>query len=109
LCFTDQDPEDIVVGCVKLVGSAQRRRAGVVLQHGSVLLARSPATPELPGAAELAGVSPDAGAWADRLILALPAAMSLVPREAAWTPEWLSHAERLERTIYRSDAWTRRR
>src|SRR5947199_272477 len=54
LCFTGRDAEDIVLGGSKLVGGAQRRRSGAVLQHGSLLLARSPATPELPGLSELA-------------------------------------------------------
>ena len=31
---------------VKIAGSAQRRRRGALLQHGSVLLGRSPAAPE---------------------------------------------------------------
>lgn len=61
LCFSDQDPADVLVGRWKVVGSAQRRRAGAVLQHGSVLLARSDTTPELPGLAEAT-----ASNWPDR-------------------------------------------
>ena len=41
---------------IKIVGSAQRRRGGAVLQHGSVLLARSCRTPELPGVCDVADV-----------------------------------------------------
>lgn len=50
LCFQRRSPGDVVVksGC-KVAGSAQRRLHGAVLQHGSVLLHRSPAAPELPG------------------------------------------------------------
>ena len=57
LCFTDPDPEDIVTKGVKIVGSAQRRRRGAVLQHGSFLLARSSRTPELLGVSDVAGES----------------------------------------------------
>ena len=39
------DPEDIVCRGSKLVGSAQRRRGGAILQHGSILLARSARRP----------------------------------------------------------------
>jgi lipoate-protein ligase A len=39
----------------KVCGSAQRRRRGAILQHGSLLLAASPCAPELPGIRELAG------------------------------------------------------
>ncbi len=43
LCFQDRDPEDLVVGRCKVVGSAQRRWHAAVLQHGSILLARADA------------------------------------------------------------------
>ena len=38
---------------IKIVGSAQRRRRGAVLQHGAVLLDASPCAPELAGLAQL--------------------------------------------------------
>ena len=53
LCFERRSPVDLVIGDAKVVGSAQRRLTGVLLQHGSVLLARSDAAPGLPGLAEL--------------------------------------------------------
>ena len=49
LCFTDGDPEDIVADGFKVVGSAERRRCGAILQHGSILLRRSDTTPGAPG------------------------------------------------------------
>jgi lipoate-protein ligase A len=68
LCFTDRSPEDILFKGIKIVGSAQRRRGGAVLQHGSVLLARSCQTPELAGLCDVADLSAEAREWADRLI-----------------------------------------
>ncbi|MCA9080049.1 MAG: hypothetical protein KDA58_05790 [Planctomycetaceae bacterium] len=59
LCFGRGDPRDVVVGNHKIIGSAQRRRAGAVLQHGSILLAKSPFAPEFPGVAELTGIAID--------------------------------------------------
>lgn len=53
LCFSRRSTGDVVVGDAKVMGSAQRRMQGGVLQHGSLLLARSPCTPELAGLAEL--------------------------------------------------------
>src|SRR5262249_55666692 len=41
----------------KILGSAQRRYHGAVLQHGSLLIERSPAAPELKGLRDLAGRS----------------------------------------------------
>ncbi len=109
LCFTDRDPEDIVASGFKVVGSAQRRHAGAILQHGSLLLKRSDRTPELPGVCDLAGVSQDPRSWSgpvqeriarelelDLVACDLPAAVS---RRAA----------ELEEKVYRVAGWTGRR
>ncbi len=53
LCFHRADARDIVLNGRKIVGSAQRRRRGAVLQHGSILLAASPLTPDVPGLLDL--------------------------------------------------------
>ncbi|MFN9717613.1 MAG: biotin/lipoate A/B protein ligase family protein [Planctomycetota bacterium] len=55
LCFLRQNPNDIVETATgnKIVGSAQRRRRGVILQHGSLLLRASALTPAIPGITEL--------------------------------------------------------
>jgi lipoate-protein ligase A len=55
LCFLHHTPGDLRAGPNKVVGSAQRRQRGALLQHGAVLLAASPHTPALPGVAELCG------------------------------------------------------
>ena len=53
LCFLRKDANDIVSGPVKLVGSAQRRRRGAILQHGSIVLRRSEHAPEIVGVQDL--------------------------------------------------------
>ena len=55
LCFGRGDPRDVVCRGHKILGSAQRRRRGAVLQHGSLLLTASPAAPDFPGLHDLAG------------------------------------------------------
>jgi lipoate-protein ligase A len=57
LCFQRRTCFDVVIGDAKIAGSAQRRRHGAVLQHGSILLARSLFAPELPGIHELAAAN----------------------------------------------------
>lgn len=57
LCFERRSTGDIVVGGSKVMGSAQRRYKNTVLQHGSLLLARSPFAPSLAGLQELEGDS----------------------------------------------------
>ncbi|QDU97294.1 lipoate--protein ligase family protein [Lignipirellula cremea] len=54
LCFQRRSEFDVLISGHKIVGSAQRRTRGGLLQHGSILLAQSDNAPELPGVAELA-------------------------------------------------------
>ena len=54
LCFQRRARGDVLVGETKVCGSAQRRRNGAVLQHGSLLWATSQAAPELPGVLDIA-------------------------------------------------------
>lgn len=53
LCFQRRSCGDIVCEGFKVVGSAQRRLGGSVLQHGSILCHRSQFAPELPGLNDL--------------------------------------------------------
>ena len=109
LCFTDCDAEDLVLGTAKVVGSAQRRRAGAVLQHGSLLLARSPHTPELPGVAELASASDPPRRWAERLASRVPVAIGFRTQAVDWPPDIVRLAASIAENIYRNSSWTSRR
>lgn len=53
LCFLREAAPDLVVRGRKVLGSAQRRRRGAVLQHGSLLLRASEYTPEILGLVDL--------------------------------------------------------
>lgn len=55
LCFDRHDARDVLLSGRKILGSAQRRRRGAVLQHGSLLLRTSPHAPQFPGLLNLAG------------------------------------------------------
>lgn len=74
LCFGRGDRWDILLDGYKVLGSAQRRRKGAVLQHGSLVLARSVHAPQFPGLADLrpARVMPGEAHW----ITSLSAAMA---------------------------------
>jgi lipoate-protein ligase A len=54
LCFGRGDDFDVVLGRHKVLGSAQRRRKGAILQHGSLVLAASEFAPGFPGVLDLA-------------------------------------------------------
>jgi len=109
LCFQRRSPGDVVYGEAKIAGSAQRRRRGAVLQHGSVLLGRSAAAPELPGIAELTGqdVACDTliTAWLGRLEVHLELAFS----RQVLTGDQRRLAQQYAEEKYASDAWTRDR
>jgi lipoate-protein ligase A len=57
LCFLHHTPGDLLIGSAKVVGSAQRKQRGALVQHGGILLGTSPHTPNLPGINDLSGVS----------------------------------------------------
>jgi len=109
LCFQRRTSADVLIGDAKICGSAQRRHEGGVLQHGSVLLATSPAAPELPGIAELTGrvVGPRelATAWLERLIRRLATQFS---RETVDDVE-ISAASRLQSSRFEHPAWNEKR
>jgi len=49
LCFSRGDERDLVYQGQKILGSAQRRRRGAIVQHGSLLLLTSEYAPLFPG------------------------------------------------------------
>lgn len=68
LCFNRGDANDLLYRAHKVLGSAQRRRRGAVLQHGSLLLWRSPAAPEFPGILDLCESPPQLDVLQAKLI-----------------------------------------
>jgi lipoyl(octanoyl) transferase len=110
LCFTDEDAEDIVIGAHKVVGSAQRRRSGAVLQHGSLLLEASSRTPELLGIRDLAALSVDPGGWlAGWFEQTIPRVLGRSARAQPWEPLHQERAVEREFSVYRNPGWTQRR
>lgn len=73
LCFLRGDCHDIVIGDHKILGSAQRRRKGAILQHGSLILKQSPHAPEIPGLGELSGIQIEENDFCSSLIRKLSA------------------------------------
>lgn len=109
LCFSHHTPGDVAVGDDKVVGSAQRKSRGALLQHGGILLRRSPHAPGLPGVVDLTGrdLSPDALGEAFVAALARRLSWPFVP--GAWRAEEVVASEDAARSRYRSAAWNAKR
>jgi len=120
LCFDRRAVGDVVVGQHKVLGSAQRRLAGSILQHGSLLLGQcDQAGPSAtrPGLAELAAANPAAASlafgagplvrrWLERLAMSLGMTCEFAgPFLVGAMADRV--AERAER--FRSAAWLGRR
>ncbi len=72
LCFLRGDCHDLTINSHKILGSAQRRRKGAILQHGSLILKQSSHAPEVPGISELSNVTIDVSTLCNELIVSLP-------------------------------------
>jgi lipoate-protein ligase A len=112
LCFHHQTPCDLLLQSHKVVGSAQRKARGALLQHGAILLAQSPHTPSLPGLHELAAFDPSPPSR-DLLIQAILTTLhedtgwTLTP--ADWTPTESLRAATLVAEKYASPVWNAKR
>jgi lipoyl(octanoyl) transferase len=109
LCFERRATGDVVFGQAKICGSAQRRRGGAIVQHGSLILARSKHAPELPGMAELAGFSVKIDelvtTWAGHIARRANLRLTMAPLP----PEILDRVRLLTIEKYTTNAWTQKR
>lgn len=106
LCFSRGDDMDVVIGTDKVLGSAQRRRRGAVLQHGSLVLRKSDLAPQFPGLFDLASPVPEAS-----LLEALSRATAEVLGETIATSplddQILQRARQLQDEKYSTLNWSR--
>ena len=109
LCFQHQTPGDLLVNGHKIAGSAQRKHKSALLQHGSILLRRSPFSPALPGILELTGkhITRDELAIALSRRTAVETGWHLHPGH--WTDDELALREQIELEKYGSPAWNAKR
>lgn len=109
LCFHKHTPGDLAIGPAKVVGSAQRRHRGALLQHGAILLAASPHAPQLQGIAELTGkrISPDI--LEQSVIEEFLRETSCDVQPGDWTGAELQQIAHLAATKYATDAWNCKR
>ncbi len=93
----------------KILGSAQRRHRGAILQHGSLLLHTSLAAPELSGLSELVRTDVSTDKLSTAIIDAILRVLSLRMAPADLPPDLESNARQLANNKYGSASWTKRR
>ncbi|MCC9644293.1 lipoate--protein ligase family protein [Rhodopirellula sp. JC740] len=109
LCFQRRTDEDLIVSGYKVLGSAQRRTKGALLQHGSLLWSVTPHAKVLPGLQELSGRTLSMS----RLISGLAQRLSSV-LQLEWKPGELERSEKeaadqIASQKYGNQAWTAKR
>jgi len=109
LCFQRKTNGDILINSQKVGGSAQRRQRGVVLQHGSLLLNRSPLAPEIAGINQLTGMTLNPQdliqSWPPRLANALGWKLISEPLGQAQQ----QRARQIQQERFSAADWTKRR
>jgi len=109
LCFLHQTPDDLLLDGHKVVGSAQRKQRGALMQHGGILLAQSPVTPELPGIRELTGVDMTATVVSTAVEAEMTRSLGWMLKPENWEPAEKQRIDELMRTRYASGAWNHKR
>ncbi len=105
-CFEKPGKTDLLLGDLKVLGSAQRRIPGRVLQHGSLILGRRYAAH--PGADLGDPQAAHVRDWIDRFVAVLGERLDLSPETGEWSADLLADAE-TRRTRYASEEWNRLR
>jgi lipoate-protein ligase A len=108
-CFHHFTANDLILRGAKIVGSAQRKHRGALLQHGAILLQHSAHTPSLPGIRDLTGRTLEGLELTEaiRVEFTSQTGWLLVPTQ--WTGAEIGLTTEIADTKYRSDAWNRKR
>jgi lipoyl(octanoyl) transferase len=109
LCFLHQTPADLLIDSSKVVGSAQRKLRGALMQHGSIILQRSEYAPAVPGIRELGGERVIADDLAVRLAVAFENEAGWEIRRGEWTEEEKRRIDEVARDKYATMGWNEKR
>ena len=110
VCFLHQTPGDLLINGSKVAGSAQRKMRGALLQHGSILLHRSPYVPHLAGICDAPAapqLAPEELAAELKAAFAQDTGWSVEP--SAWTAEERARTLSIRAEKYANPAWNEKR
>ena len=106
LCFERRTSGDIVLANQKICGSAQRRLKNAVLQHGSILISKSIAAPELPGIENLCDETIDTGDLMSDVTNSIARWLSLEIVESPLTNSEIESAREIKKKKFGNNQWT---
>ncbi|MDB5390829.1 MAG: lipM [Planctomycetaceae bacterium] len=106
LCFSRGDEMDVVWRGHKVLGSAQRRRRGAILQHGSLVLRKSAHAPQFPGLFDL-GQAVDVSELLEEMAQAVGRILGPQQVRTSFNPAILKRAQQLHDDRYLTLAWSR--
>jgi lipoate-protein ligase A len=109
LCFERRAEGDVVLADHKIMGSAQRRSHAAILQHGSLLLKRSPFAPSLPGLLDLADRPLDLDELLERWIGRIARALHLDVAARSLDASEREQIHCVAAARYATERWNRRR
>ena len=109
LCFLRRASGDVTADGHKIMGSAQRRAKNAVLQHGSLLLAKSVHAPELPGLKEITGQKVETSQLVEKWLRRLTSRLKVNFSSSELTDTEKRGAIRLRDTKFARDSWVQRR
>ena len=109
LCFQQYTAGDLLSGGKKVVGSAQRKYRQALMQHGSILLAQSEHTPELPGLRETAGLALTSTQVQEAILRGFSQETGWRIEPGVWTTEEKVWIEQLVVERYAATEWNEKR
>jgi lipoate-protein ligase A len=109
LCFARDDRHAVRLQGCKVLGSAQRRRPYAVLMHGSLILSRSPATPQVQGVYDLLHDCPDREELRRAVVRGIESSLGLQLSPLELPSELGERAAALARSKYATAEWNDRR
>lgn len=109
LCFARRAPNDVLVGNYKVCGSAQRKKHGIIGQHGSIILNTSPFAPEIPGINDIADKTIDVEQFCEAWIPELESNLGRQAEVGGLTSRESRLAKLIEDVKFSTIKWNRRR
>ena len=109
LSFQQYTAGDLLSAGKKVVGSAQRKYRQALMQHGSVLLAQSEHTPDLPGLRETAGVALTSTRVQEAILRVFEQDTGCRIEASIWTEQEKACIERLVVERYATTDWNEKR